>query len=222
MTEVGDRPVVAYYSDLLCVWAWIGQPRLEEVTARWSDRVTVQPRCVDVFGDAHGKIRRKWGTENGFERFADHVQEAGRNHAHAGLHPDLWRGVRPTGSLPAHLAVKAAEITGSADRAANFARDLREAFFVEGRDISNQAVLKAVAAATGLDGSAMDEALSSGRAQAALAADLELARAGRIAGSPTWAMNDGRQVLYGNVGYRIIEANLEEYLREDRGDASWC
>ncbi len=36
-------------------------------------------------------------------------------------------------------------------------------------------------------------------------------------------MNAGRQILYGNVGYRLIEANLNELLRAPNSDdASWC
>ena len=36
-------------------------------------------------------------------------------------------------------------------------------------------------------------------------------------------MNDGRQKLYGNVGYGVIEANIKELLRSPvAGTASWC
>jgi hypothetical protein len=36
-------------------------------------------------------------------------------------------------------------------------------------------------------------------------------------------MNEGRQKLFGNVGYRIVEANIQELLREPNPDlASWC
>ena len=45
----------------------------------------------------------------------------------------------------------------------------------------------------------------------------------RVQGSPTFVLNDGRQKLYGNVGFRIIEANIQELLREPKPDqASWC
>ena len=36
-------------------------------------------------------------------------------------------------------------------------------------------------------------------------------------------MNEGRQRLFGNVGYRVLEANVNELLRNDAaGVASWC
>ena len=44
----------------------------------------------------------------------------------------------------------------------------------------------------------------------------------RIDGSPTYLLNQGRQKLYGNVGYKIIEANVEEVLRRPAEAASWC
>jgi hypothetical protein len=45
----------------------------------------------------------------------------------------------------------------------------------------------------------------------------------RIEGSPSFVLNDGRQKLYGDVGFRIIEANIQELLRAPaRDQASWC
>ena len=64
--------------------------------------------------------------------------------------------------------------------------------------------------------------LEDGTALAALAADHESAAALGVSGSPTFVLNEGRQKLYGNVGYRILEANVEELLRDDRDSASWC
>jgi len=33
----------------------------------------------------------------------------------------------------------------------------------------------------------------------------------------------GHQLLYGNVGYRLIEANVRELLHNpEAGEASWC
>jgi len=44
-----------------------------------------------------------------------------------------------------------------------------------------------------------------------------------VRGSPTLLLNQGRQKLYGNVGYGVIEATIQELLREpDAGEVSWC
>ena len=63
----------------------------------------------------------------------------------------------------------------------------------------------------------------SSAAFAALAGDYQEAEALRIQGSPTYILNDGRQKLFGNVGFRILEANIQELLRTPQPDqASWC
>jgi len=69
----------------------------------------------------------------------------------------------------------------------------------------------------------IERLLESGVPQAALAGDYQDAEKSRIEGSPTLVLNEGRQKLYGNVGYRIIDANIRELLREPAtGQASWC
>lgn len=58
---------------------------------------------------------------------------------------------------------------------------------------------------------------------ASLSADYQDADKARIEGSPTFILNEGRQKLYGNVGFRVIEANIRELLRDPGSDqASWC
>ena len=63
----------------------------------------------------------------------------------------------------------------------------------------------------------------SGTAHADLEADHRDQRDLMIQGSPTFILNEGRQKLYGNVGYGVIEANINELLRSPTtGAASWC
>ena len=58
---------------------------------------------------------------------------------------------------------------------------------------------------------------------AALASDYQDANSMGVQGSPTFVLNDGRQKLYGDVGYKIIEANIQELIRDPHPDhASWC
>ena len=40
--------------------------------------------------------------------------------------------------------------------------------------------------------------------------------------SPTMLLNEGRQQLTGNVGYRVIEANVRELLESPDAKLSWC
>ncbi len=65
-------------------------------------------------------------------------------------------------------------------------------------------------------------AIESGQAYAALMADYEQAQELRIKGSPSWVLNSGRQILYGNIGYRVLNANIEELAKSPVQEASWC
>jgi len=51
---------------------------------------------------------------------------------------------------------------------------------------------------------------------------LDLARTHSIQASPTLLFNEGRQRLSGNVGYRIIEANIRDLIEGAPGQLSWC
>jgi predicted DsbA family dithiol-disulfide isomerase len=219
--------LVTHYSDLLCVWAYVGERKLAELKAQFGDQVALEHRFCSVFGDAHGKIAKGWGERGGFDGFADHVHEvAGR--FDMTLHADLWRAVRPTSSDCAHLVVKAcqlAEAEGAIEAGAHaaLATALREAFFVQGRDISSHTVRIEVAGEQGLPTDALLERLECGAAHAALAHDAQDRERLGVKGSPTLLLNEGRQKLYGNVGYRVLEANVEELLRAPTaGEASWC
>ena len=82
---------------------------------------------------------------------------------------------------------------------------------------------QALLAPLDIDLAGVDAALADGRAHARLAADYALAEKSRIEGSPTFLLNEGRQKLFGNVGFRVISANIRELLRTPGdGEASWC
>jgi predicted DsbA family dithiol-disulfide isomerase len=223
MGDNGEQPLlIDYYSDVLCVWAWIAQPRLQEVCDRWGEQVAIRYRYLDIFGDAHRKICSQWGEENGFERFSEHIHEVAREHPHAAVHPDIWQYTRPRSSLNAHLFIQAARQVAGDTLAAEYALDIRRAFFVEALDVADAGRLLELAVATGVDAGGLQQSLASGDALAALSCDMREAQQQQVRGSPTWVLNAGRQVLYGNVGYRILHANIEELLRSGQGGASWC
>jgi predicted DsbA family dithiol-disulfide isomerase len=99
----------------------------------------------------------------------------------------------------------------------------RRAFFKECRDISHLDVQREIAGGIGVDIGAIEQCLQSGAAFAALAADYQEAERLRIEGSPSLVLNQGRQKLYGNVGFWLIEANVQGLMRTPASDdASWC
>jgi predicted DsbA family dithiol-disulfide isomerase len=100
---------------------------------------------------------------------------------------------------------------------------LRCAFFRDCRDIARWDVQCEIAKAKGVDIVTVEQYIHSGSAFANLAADYQGADKMRIEGSPSFVLNEGRQKLYGNIGFRLMEANIQELLRSPRADeASWC
>ncbi|RLA22473.1 MAG: disulfide bond formation protein DsbA, partial [Gammaproteobacteria bacterium] len=204
---------VDYYTDVLCVWAWIAQHRIDEIEKEWGERIRLRHHCVNVFGDTLNRIGDKWSDRGGYAGFAEHVEESAAPFEFAPINPTIWRDVRPYTSATAHMALKAAELQKSADDANKLAVVLRKSFFVEALDIGSVQVVLKIAGDAGFDPVDLESRIESGQALAALVADYERAREISSKGSPSWVLNNGRQILYGNVGYRILSANIEELLK---------
>lgn len=213
---------VDHYTDVLCVWAWIAQRRVEELESHWGEKIFIRHHCVNVFGDTVTRIGQKWAERGGYHGFAAYVEESAAPYETAPVNPDVWRKVRPFSSLSAHLVVKALELCTNADDARKFAETLRRNFFVDAVDIGNVENTLKIAKETGFDTGVLRSVMHSGQAHGALAADYEMAREHGIKGSPSWVLNHGRQVLYGNVGYRVLNANIEELIKRPAHEASWC
>jgi predicted DsbA family dithiol-disulfide isomerase len=102
-------------------------------------------------------------------------------------------------------------------------KELRLAFFERCLDISSRSVLEDVLEVAGVPVNEVQEVIDSGVAHADLEADFRDQQILMVQGSPTFVLNEGRQKLFGNVGYGVIEANINELLRSQvAGAASWC
>lgn len=219
---------ISYFSDVLCIWAYIAQLRVDAVKARFGEQVRFEKRFCTVFGDTRRKMEATWGDKGGYAGFNAHLRQAAEAFPEVRLNPNIWLKVQPASSDGAHLFLKAvqlAEAVGEAEAgvAARATWAMRCAFFEEARDIGDWAVQREVGARSGVDCAAADALIGDGRAFAALSTDYKLAAEAGVQGSPSFVLNQGRQKLYGNVGFRIIEANISELLRAPKADqASWC
>jgi predicted DsbA family dithiol-disulfide isomerase len=213
---------IDYFTDVLCVWAWIAQRRTEELESTWGERIDIRHRYVNVFGNTQVRIGEGWADRGGFEGFRDHVVESAAPYDNARVNPDIWSKVRPKSSANAHLVLSAVAHIAGSESAAQCAAQLRHAFFVDARDIGNLDVLDEIAAGLGLDVARMRTSVAEGSAAASLMRDYQRAASDSIAGSPSWVLNDGRQKLYGNVGFNILNANVEGMFAGQISDASWC
>jgi predicted DsbA family dithiol-disulfide isomerase len=227
--EQASRVGIIYFSDLLCIWAYAAQARVDEVKARFGAEVAFDYRFCGIFGDTAERIGEGWKAKGGYAGFNAHIRDVADRFDHIEVDPEIWLTVRPASSASAHLFLKAvvlteAETTAPAESALERAAwALRLAFFRDGRDIATRAAQTDVARELGLPVDAIQQSIDSGAAHAALCGDGALEQKLSIEGSPTFVLNEGRQKLYGNVGYRVIEANLQELLRApDLSEASWC
>lgn len=217
--------VIQHFADILCVWAYVAQVRLEELAREFREEIVIEHRWLRVFGDVHGKLDANWGDKGGIAAYAAHVREIVDRFGHVTLHPEVWRRATPSSSLPAHAVLCAVRLLDGDERQARverLAQAIRRAFFCDLLDVARREVLLEIVEACGLPTARVAARLDDGTAWAALAADLEFAREHQIRASPTLIFNEGRQRLTGNVGYRVIEANVRELLRAPTGGQTWC
>jgi len=213
---------VDYYTDILCIWAWIAQRRLDELEQHWDQQIEVHHHFVNLFGDTAVRIGERWSAKGGFAGFGQHVLESAEPYDMAPVSADVWSRVRPKTSANAHLVLKAARLAASEEDAESLTLAFRKAFFVDALDIGRLPVLYELAESAGHDVKAIRMSIRDGSAIAALASDYQRAHTEGIVGSPSWVMDGGRQKLYGNVGYRVLNANVEGLLTKRADDASWC
>lgn len=225
MSDESNEPLeLTYYSDALCVFAYASEVKLRALQEAHGGRLRLTRRVCDSFGDTAKKIGHGWREKGGWEAYADHVSEIAARFDHIALHGDVWRKVRPASSYGPHLLLKALEVAGSDGHLqATAAWSLREAFFAKAADIGRWEVQRQVLREAGVETDAAEAAIGDGRAFAALAADLAAAEEQKIEGSPSFVLPDDRQKLYGDVGFRILDANVRERLRRRKpGEPAWC
>lgn len=213
---------IDYYSDVLCVWAWISQRRVKELSDEWLDKVDISFHYLNIFGDVDRRINEKWSEKGGYEGFGQHVLDAAKPYDNAPVDSEIWCRMRPKTSSNAHLILKAVHLVYSKQEVANLAFSIQSSFFQDGKDIGEMNVLYQLVSEQSLSLDKVKEKIEDGSAMASLMHDYQLAKELNIKGSPTWIMNNGRQELFGNVGYRILNANIKEILDKPQQQASWC
>ena len=229
---------IDYFSDVLCIWAYGGQVRVNELARRFCDEVDFRYRFIPIFASAKTQIAKNWQDKGGFDGFHKHAMTVAEQWSHVRCDKNLWMDCQPATSTSAHVVLKAVSLLEEqqlvdrevhaelADKTRFEALmwSIRSAFFSEGKNIARFSVLQSLVEAAGIDWQQVYELIDNGEAFAALYRDEALSREYCLQGSPSFVLNEGRQVLYGNVGYRIIEANVMELLNRSDGldGASWC
>ncbi|RRJ83753.1 DsbA family oxidoreductase [Aestuariirhabdus litorea] len=227
---------ISYFSDTLCVWAYVSQIRLDELRANLGDQIELSYHFISLFGCTPKRLAEGWKDRGGYAGFNEHVLGVGAQFDHVRIHPQVWKECRPYSSAMSHLFLKAVQLLERGGEISDAPQEefngrtlfeetawqVRVAFFEQARDIGRREVLLGVAEQMQLPLASIEHSLNSGEAMAELFRDQEMKESFRLEGSPTYLLDNGRQKLYGNVGYRIIEANVQELLKKPQGQASWC
>jgi predicted DsbA family dithiol-disulfide isomerase len=219
---------IVYFSDVLCIWAYFSEMRVRALKEAFGEQIRFDHRFCSIFGDTARKMSTTWRDKGGHEGFNRHLMEVTKQFPEVTINPNIWLTAKPASSTGAHLFLKAVQLDETAGliETGTFEVSLqamRTAFFRDARDIGQWSVQCQIAEQTGVEVARIEALIHNGSAYASLASDHEAAASMNIQGSPTLVLNDGRQKLYGNVGYRILEANIQELLRSPTPDqASWC
>lgn len=220
---------ILYFSDVLCIWAYIAQIRLDELQTTFGEQISIDYHFVPVFGNAQEKLQKGWVDRGGLAGYNHHIQEISKKFPHIIVHPDIWTKKVPASSTSCHLFLQAIHLLEKKGllpkENKTFEKAIwrfREAFFNEMRDISNRLIQGEIAEELGLSPEIIQQQIDSGEAYASLSKDFELVKEHTVNVSPTLIFNQGRQRLNGNVGYRVMEANIRELLHNPPNEQSWC
>lgn len=222
-----EKIKISHYSDVLCVWAYVSQIRMDELADNFGDSIDVDYYFFSVFGNALEKLNKAWQEKEGLEGYNKHVRKVVANFGHLDVHPDVWLKNAPHSSLPSHLYLCAAQLLEKNEiiETESFCKltwKIRQSFFSEGSDISNVSVINEILEAQGLPVAEFEKVITNGEAHAIVCKHMHNALDNNVRSSPTLTFNEDRQRLTGNVGYRILEASIRELLERPEEQQTWC
>jgi predicted DsbA family dithiol-disulfide isomerase len=184
-------------SDVVCPWCFIGKRRLETAMADIAVPLEIRwrPFQLDPTIPPEGKDRRaylaaKFGTTDRVRQMQDRLVEAGEEE---GI-PFAFERIKVSpNTLDAHRLIHWAGESGKQERIVDA---LFRAYFLEGRDIGDHAVLADTAAAVGMDRAEVAPRLASGEDRASVRAEIAAAQQMGVTGVPTFILL-GRYALVG-------------------------
>jgi predicted DsbA family dithiol-disulfide isomerase len=201
--------------DLVCPWCYLGTQRMRRTLRSRPDLaadIVWRPFLLNPDIAPGGLARqdymmRKFGGEDRARRLHNTIAELGRAE---GIRFAFDRIRRIPPSLDAHRLVRMAERQGLADQAV---QAVFEAYFRDGLDIGDQAVLAAVAGAIGMDQFATRRALAGAQDAEAVHADNLRAHRLGINGVPCFVVQ-GRNAIAGAQEPEVLERLLDVALME--------
>jgi predicted DsbA family dithiol-disulfide isomerase len=209
MNVAAPKPLaIDVVSDVVCPWCFIGKRRLEKAIALSGVPVAVRwhPFQLDPTIPPEGKSRRayleaKFGT-------AERIAELHRNVAAAGAAEGIDfafdRITVSPNTLAAHRVVRWAGEDGKQEAVVEA---LFRAYFLEGRNIGDHAVLTEIAEKAGMDRARVEARLASDEDRREVASEINSAQRIGVTGVPTFIIAS----RYGVVGAQAPETLAQAF-----------
>jgi predicted DsbA family dithiol-disulfide isomerase len=161
---------ISYVSDVLCIWAYVAEARLDELRKEFGSSIVLEYRFIPVFGATRYRIGEGWEDRGGYAGFGKHVREVAAGFPHVSVSEAVWSEVAPTTSSTAHEVLCAARLlvdegvldtTHQVDFSGRTVFEeatwqIRRAFFEHARDISDRDVLLDVLGQAGISAAAIE------------------------------------------------------------------
>ena len=209
---------VDVFSDVVCPWCFVGKRRLEQAIQALGDEaridVTWRPFQLNPTMPREGIDRqeyraRKFGSLARSEALDAQLAAVGRE---VGIHFRFDRMQRTPNTFDAHRLLRLAHERGVQD---GVAEALFRAYFVEGRDLGDPAVLADLAADAGLDRAEVTRYLTGTDGVARVADEEAEGRDLGIDGVPFFVVN-GAYGISGAQPPEYLAAAFREILRREQ------
>jgi len=83
---------IEYFTDVMCIWAWGSQVRIDQLGKELGDDVRLEYRFIPLFAAAQQRIQESWQEKGGYKGFNRHLMQTAQQWDHLSLHPAARRG----------------------------------------------------------------------------------------------------------------------------------
>lgn len=216
-----------YWSDPLCIWAYVAQSKLEAVLERHGDLLAPRYRVVPVFGSVPQRFSTGSWSKAGPQGRAEATQRVAREHGHDNVDGSCWLGDCPASSWApgAALASVFAMVDDekvSLQQAADYQWRMRQRFFVDNQNVARRSVQLELAEASDVPRAELEARLDDGTGMSRLWEDHARRESLGLRGSPTFVFDGGRAMLYGNFSEAVLNATVEELVKGLVAGGSEC
>jgi predicted DsbA family dithiol-disulfide isomerase len=191
------------WSDFVCPWCYLGAVTLQQleeshqVTVRWHSfelRPKGSPPIPEWYKEKIKQMRPQ------FKAIAKERYDI-----------DIQQGLFGVNSRPALIGMKYAEHQGKGEI---YHQQVFEAYFKDGLNIEEIDVLRNIVTNIGLDADQFEEALSDGKLNAEVSADIETASQYGITGVPAMILVD-KYILNGAQPYEELVSIIEQIKQQE-------